>query len=211
MTADNRQARPEASEHSGASEGPTDEELMATLAAGDQQALGDLCLRYQNDIFRFCVHYLKDVERARDLAQETFIRVYVARARFDASRRFRPWVLCIARNLCLNELKRKKAVSMESLDEYASPARMEAGESFQSPMESPDMHVITDERRAKLAEVLATLDDDSRELVMLRFFEQLQAREIAEILGCKEGAVRTRLHRILKSLRTDYMDVRDDY
>lgn len=207
MTAEIRQANRE----DGAPGGPTDEELMAALATGDQEALGAICLRYQNDIFRFCLHYLKDVERARDLAQETFIRVYVARTRFDASRRFRPWVLCIARNLCLNELKRKKSVPMESLEEYASTARMDGGEMMPSGADSPDVHLIGDERREKLAEVLATLDEDSRELVMLRFFEHLQAREIAEILGCKEGAVRTRLHRILKALRAEYMDVRDDY
>src|SRR5690606_31897631 len=137
--------------------------------------------------------------------------VYAARARFDLDRRFRPWILCIARNLCLNELKRKKTVPMESLDEYASSARTDTGVMMPSSEDSPDVHLINDERRAQLAEMLAGLDDDARELVMLRFFEHLQAREIAEILGCKEGAVRTRLHRILKNLRAEYIDVRDDY
>jgi len=207
MTAENRPTS-----HDGVATGDvTDEALMAALATGDQEALGTLCLRYQNDIFRFCLHYLKDVERARDMAQETFIRVYIARTRFDAERRFRPWVLCIARNLCLNELKRKKSVPMESLEEYASTARTDTGAMLPAGSDSPDVHLIGDERREKLAEVLATLDEESRELIMLRFFEQLQAREIAEILGCKEGAVRTRLHRVLKALRAEHMDVRDDY
>jgi len=189
----------------------TDEELMVQLAEGRQEALGELCQRYQQDIFRFCLHYLKEVERARDLAQETFIRVYVARARFDASRKFRPWILRIARNLCLNEIKRKKAVAMDSLEEFASKARADSGEVFQSSTDSADVQLIGHERRAKLDELLATLDDESREIVMMRFFEKMAARDIAEVVNSTEGAVRTRLHRILKGLRNNYADWREEF
>jgi RNA polymerase sigma-70 factor (ECF subfamily) len=188
----------------------TDEELMAQLCEGNREALADLVLRYQNDIFRFCLHYLREVERAKDLAQETFIRVYVARARFDGNRKFRPWVLCIARNLCLNDLKRKKTVVMESLEEYASTARSESGEVFRDAADSPDQHMMAAERRELLDRALATLDDESREIVVLRFFQRMQARDIAEIVDSTEGAVRTRLHRILKSLRGKYEFIKDD-
>ncbi|MCL4693185.1 MAG: sigma-70 family RNA polymerase sigma factor [Candidatus Hydrogenedentes bacterium] len=191
-------------------ESQTDEELMCLLCDGTADALGTLVHRYQNDIFRFCLHYVRDVERAREMAQETFIRVYVARARFDASRKFRPWVLCIARNLCLNELKRKKAIPMESLEEYASSAREDTGEVLQSPSDGPDGLLMTAERYELLAEALASLDEESREIVTLRFFERMQARDIAEIVGSTEGAVRTRLHRILKSLRDVYQSAKDD-
>jgi RNA polymerase sigma-70 factor, ECF subfamily len=187
----------------------TDEELMALLCQGAANALGDLVQRYQNDIFRFCLHYVRDVERAKEMAQETFIRVYVARARFDAQRKFRPWVLCIARNLCLNELKRKKAVPMESLEEYASTARDESGEVLQSPGDGPDQTLMAAERQELLARALASLDEESREIVTLRFFERMPARDIAEIVGSTEGAVRTRLHRILKSLRDVYISEKD--
>lgn len=187
----------------------TDEELMRLLADGHKHALETLCLRYQNDLFRFCVHYLKDSERARDMTQEAFIRVYLARSRFDTKRRFRPWVLCIARNLCLNELKRKKAVPMESLEEYATDARNEHGELLRSEAGGPDESLMTKERHALLAEILDAMDPASRELVTLRFFEKLPARDIAEITDSTEGAVRTRLHRVLKSLRAKYADVED--
>ena len=188
----------------------TDEELMAQLCEGNREALADLVLRYQNDIFRFCLHYLREVERSKDLAQETFIRVYVARARFDGKRKFRPWVLCIARNLCLNDLKRKKTVVMESLEEYASTARSETGEVFRSAADSPDQHMMASERRELLDRALATLDDESREIVVLRFFQRMQARDIAEIVDSTEGAVRTRLHRILKTLRGKYEFMKED-
>jgi RNA polymerase sigma-70 factor, ECF subfamily len=187
----------------------SDEELMALLARGQDDALAALVVRYQNDIFRFCLHYVKDVEKAKDMAQETFIRVFVARARFDLERKFRPWVLCIARNLCLNDIKRKKTVSMESLEGYASSAREDTGELTPVAPDGPAELMMADERRAKLAEVLATLDEQSREIVMLRFFERMSARDIAEIIGSTEGAVRTRVHRIIKGLRAQYIDCRD--
>lgn len=183
---------------------------MALLSEGDQGALAELVRRYQNDIFRFCLHYVRDVERAKEMSQETFIRVYVARARFDANRKFRPWLLCIARNLCLNEIKRKKAVSMESLEEYASTARDESGDVLRYSADGPDQLLIASERRAMVAEALAKLDPESREIVTLRFFERMQARDIAEVVGSTEGAVRTRLHRILKSMRSIYMAEKDE-
>lgn len=183
---------------------------MALLSDGDQSALAELVRRYQNDIFRFCLHYVRDVERAKEMSQETFIRVYVARTRFDASRKFRPWLLCIARNLCLNEIKRKKAVTMESLEEYASTARDESGDVFQSSSDGPDQMMMAAERRTMVAAALAKLDPESREIVKLRFYERMQARDIAEVVGSTEGAVRTRLHRILKSMRTLYVAERDE-
>ncbi len=188
----------------------SDEELMALLSQGDQAALAELVRRYQNDIFRFSLHYVRDIERAKEMSQETFIRVYVARARFDATRKFRPWLLCIARNLCLNEIKRKKAVTMESLEEYASSARGESGDVLQSPADGADQQMMAAERQIMVTKALEKLDAESREIVRLRFFERMQARDIAEVVGSTEGAVRTRLHRILKSMRSLYVAEKDE-
>jgi len=179
----------------------SDELLMVRLSKGHDDALTDLMRKYQNDIFRFCLHYLRNVDVAKEMAQETFIRVYTARLQFDPARRFRPWVLCIARNLCLNELKRKKLVSMESIDQYASNSRDESGEVFQHSGEGADEILIAQERRQALDLLLSKLNTESRELITLRFFERMSAREIAEVIGSTEGAVRTKLHRVLTVLR----------
>ena len=190
-------------------DGKTDEALMAMLSRGADEALAELVQRYQNDIFRFCVYYVKEVERARELTQETFLRVFKARDRFDSARRFRPWLLCIARNLCLNDLKRKRTAVMESLEDYASNARSETGELFQSQADGPEALAVAGERRAALEQALNELEPEAREIVILRFFERMQAREIAEITGSTEGAVRTRLHRIMRRLRTYLTPQRD--
>ncbi|HOD95233.1 MAG TPA: RNA polymerase sigma factor, partial [Candidatus Hydrogenedentes bacterium] len=94
----------------------SDEQLMALLCEGNTNALALLVERYQNDIFRFCIHYLRDLEAARDAAQDIFLKVFAAKDKFDTSRSFRPWLLRIARNLCFNLLKRAQIVPMESLD-----------------------------------------------------------------------------------------------
>ncbi len=188
----------------------TDESLMAQLAAGKRKALEGLMERYQQDIFRFCLHYLKDTERAKDMAQETFIRVFTASDRFDPARRFKPWVRCIARNLCLNELKRKKTVPMESLEQYASSARVDSGRLMTTAEDAPDAFAMSGERRELLEEALHTLKEDAKEIVELRFFQRMSAREIAEIVGSTEGAVRTKLHRALHSLRKAYENHKSD-
>jgi RNA polymerase sigma-70 factor (ECF subfamily) len=189
---------------------PSDEALMAELQAGRESALAELVRRYQQDIFRFCLHYLKEVEAAKELSQETFLRVFTSCGRFDVERKFRPWVLCIARNLCLNELKRKKTVTMETLEEYASSARRESGDLFRYPGDGPDEAMMLQERREALRKVIGELNEDSRELLTLRFYERLSAKEIAEIVGGTEGAVRTRLHRLLMSMREKYAPRRDE-
>jgi RNA polymerase sigma-70 factor (ECF subfamily) len=188
----------------------SDEDLMAGLSAGREADLAELVRRYQQDVFRFCLHYLKDVESAKELAQETFIRIYTSCGRFDVERKFKPWMLCIARNLCLNELKRKKTVSMETLEEYASSSRDESGDLFRYSGDGPDEAIMAKERREALHKALEELNDDARELVTLRFFERMSAKEIAEVVGGTEGAVRTRLHRLLMSLREKYSARRDE-
>lgn len=179
----------------------SDEKLMSFLCEGDKEALVHLVERYQNDVFRFCLHYLGDMESAKEVAQETFLRVYTARERFDATRVFRPWMLCIARNMCLNILKRRKVVPMESLDEFEAGDGGAMRYSLAAATEHPLEGILTDERKRELLNIVNSLPHEVREVVVMRYFEQMSSREIAEVLETTEGAVRTRLHRALNQLR----------
>jgi RNA polymerase sigma-70 factor (ECF subfamily) len=183
---------------------------MQAVAEGAQEALGELVVRYQNDLLRFCMHSVRDVELAKELTQETFIRVYAARHRFDAQRSFKPWVLCIARNLCLNAIKRKRAIPMDSLEAYASSARADGAPLAERASDGPDEMLHAKERAQLVSEALDDLDAQAREIVVLRFFEKLPARDIAAVVDSTEGAVRTRLHRILKGMRAKMENIRDD-
>jgi RNA polymerase sigma-70 factor, ECF subfamily len=187
-------------------EDSADEDLLLALQEGEDSALEVLIRRYQNDIFRFCLHYVRNVETAKDVAQETFLRVYASRMRFDVQRRFQPWILCIARNLCLNELKRKKDVSVESLESFVSTEALGADHADTSPM----AQAVSHERRQALMRILDGLPETTREIIVLRFFERLSARQIAEVVGTSEGAIRTRLHRVLRQLRDQYINLREE-
>ncbi len=181
--------------------GRTDEEIMALVSRGETCALTELVLKYEDDMFRFSLYYLKDPDWARDMVQETFLRVFEACGRFDSRKKFRPWLLCIARNLCLNELKRKKALPVATFEAALDVAAQEAISAFHRVPDAPDAGLIAEERSNYLAEALEELDEESRELVLLRYFEKLSASEIGELVGCSAGAARTRLHRALKELR----------
>ena len=187
----------------------SDEGLMAQLSGGRDDALAELVKRYQNDVFRFCLHYLKNVDHAKEISQETFLRVYSARDRFDVSRKFKPWLLCIARNLCLNEIKRKKTVQMEALEDYASASREDNGALSAFSVDGPSDRLMAEERRQTLLHVLEALPVDAREIVNLRYFQRMSAREIAEVVDSTEGAVRTRLHRILRQLQDSCEHLKD--
>ncbi len=192
-------------------ESQSDEGLMDRLNHGEDEALAGLVERYQNDVFRFCLHYVKNVEVAKEMAQETFLRVYGARARFDVSRKFKPWMLCIARNLCLNELKRKKTVSMETLEEFASTGRQEDGGLLEAAADAPREQLMAKERRQALMHALDQLPTQAREIVVMRYFEHMSARQIGQVVDSTEGAVRTRLHRILRQLRDQCGAIKEDY
>lgn len=183
----------------------SDEALMTLLVRGEETAFVELIQRFQNDVFRFCFHYLRDVELAKEAVQEVFLRLYIAKDRFDTNKKLKPWLFCIARNLCLNEIKRQKLVWFESFDDNIDKNHKEKEETqneFQPARnETPFEKLIVKEKHRMLWNAINELPDEARELVVLRYFEKLQVRDIAEILGTTEGAVRTRLHRILRYLK----------
>lgn len=179
----------------------SDEQLMVSLCEGNTEALGLLVERYQNDIFRFCIYYLRDLEGARDATQDIFLRVFSARDKFDPSRSFRPWLLRIARNLCFNLLKRAQIVPMESLEaieeKESGASQYLQAKTAVNPLEG----ILASERRRVLLSLVDSMPEDMREVIVLKYFEQLQSREIADLLEVSEGAVRTRVHRAVAWLR----------
>ncbi len=183
--------------------GFSDEALMALVTKGEERAFVELVQRYQNELFRFCYHYLKNIEMAKECVQEVFLRVYIARDRYDTSKKFKPWLFCIARNLCINEIKRQQLVQFSSLegeDGFQIHETEEIVEKVNSGENHPGEMVLKEERYKVLWEEINKLPEDEKEIVVLRYFQKLHARDIAEIIGTTEGAVRTRLHRTLRYL-----------
>jgi len=182
-------------------ESATDESLMAATVQGNQAAFAVLVARHQADLFRFCMSLLKNPERARDAAQDAFLKAFSKAGTFDTDRSFRPWFFRVARNLCLNMLERDRLVAMSSLQDPAFSAFGEDGQVWESEGPDPASQALEDERNQQLLKAMERLPERDREIVQLRFFQNLCARDIATIVGSTEGAVRTKLHRTLKVLR----------
>lgn len=166
-------------------------ELAKRAKAGDKDAFGKIYNLFLEKIYRFIYYLVKDEDAAYDITQDTFVRAYQALPRFERKRgSFSTFLYTIARNLVID--KQRKRVSL-SLDlDLVGEVKYE--EDFEENIDSA-------ERSKKVHQVLGSLDRFEKELVVLRYFEEMSFKRIAKIVGKEEGAVRVRVFRILKNLK----------
>jgi RNA polymerase sigma-70 factor (ECF subfamily) len=166
----------------------SDEELMARLQAGDERALAQLMQRYQGPLYGFLSRRVGSA--ADDVFQETWIRIVRARERFDTERRFAAWLYQIANNLCRDRYRRVDAMR-RAVDSF----RVE-DETLRETPESPAL-AGQDAMRARLL----ALPDRLREVLVLRYYEDLGEEEMSRVLGVPRGTIKSRLHAAVKALR----------
>ena len=144
--------------------------------------------RYQGRVFALAYHYLGNREEARDVAQESFIRVYRGLDSFKGDS-FVAWMVTIARNCCfdrLRHLKARPALDGAPLDEHAETPAHGPG---------PETTTLTHERRQLVYRALDRMTEINREIIMLKDIQGLKQSEIAEALSLPLGTVKTRSHR----------------
>jgi RNA polymerase sigma-70 factor (ECF subfamily) len=165
--------------------------LIARAGEGDQAAFQELVERYQGAVYNLAYRMLGAPEEAEDAAQEIFVRIYRQLARYDRSRKFSTWVLAIATNYCIDQLRRRRLqlVPLENIIPWAR-AR-EAG---------PEREALDREASDELQTLLRRLPEKYRAVLILRYWEELSCAEIGEVLGVPEGTVKTQLHRARKAL-----------
>ena len=166
----------------------SDEELMARLQAGDERALEQLMQRYQGPLYGFLSRRVGS--SADDVFQETWIRVVRARESFDTERRFAAWLYQIANNLCRDRYRRVDAMR-RAVDSF----RVED----ETLRETPDDPALPD--RDSMRERVLALPDRLREVLVLRYYEDLGEEEMANALGVPRGTIKSRLHAAVKALR----------
>lgn len=177
---------------SGAVEG-SDEDLIRRGQDGDRDAFGRLVHRYQDRAFSLARRLTGDPAAAEDLAQEAFLQVYRALARFDPDRPFLPWLTTIVRNLARNAARKQVPTPVE----VGGDGRELADPRAPSP---PEQALRSERRRLVEAEV-ARLPERYREVVALRYLEDRPVREVAGLVGIPEGTVKTFLFRARDLLR----------
>lgn len=172
----------------------TDETLIAAVAWGDERALEQLCRRYERPLHRLLSRYTggHDVE---DLYQDTWLRAVRAAPRFDTSRRFSTWLFQIAVNLCRDWHRRTRP-------EVADPEHM--AELAVAPDARGQVEAGIDVRR-----LLDALPEPQRSVVILRYYHGLSEADVAEILDCPRGTVKSRLHNAMVRLATLVGDERE--
>lgn len=158
-------------------------ELARRAHHGDVAAFEQLVLRFQRPVHRLCWRMLRS-SAAEDLAQETFVRAFVHFDRFDPERPLLPWLLAIARRLCLDLLRRERLM----------PTAMELPASI-DPAPGPERQAALNEELSRLERALAGLDEGPREAILLFHLEGLSYRDIAAALEVPIGTVMTWLHR----------------
>jgi RNA polymerase sigma-70 factor, ECF subfamily len=171
----------------------SDEELMGQVRSGVGEMLGLLFERYQLPLFNFYLKLTGDRTLSEDLVQEVFFRMLKYRHTYRTETPFRAWMYQIARNARVDYLRRKKPET--NWEPEMSPAVMPTDTAQQT------------QEAALLHRALMRLPEDKREVLVLSRFQDLKYEEIAQLLGCEVGTVKTRVHRALQELRDIYQQL----
>lgn len=176
-----------------------DRHLIEEFQGGDEFAFVSLYNRYKGPIFAFCYKMLDDRELARDVMQETFLRVYENRDRLSNTVAFKSWLFTIARNQCLNQLRK---------DRWQVP--LENERDVVGRGDTPISQLEKSERVALVTRHINELKADYREVIVLREYQNLSYEEIAAITRSTISAVKSRLFKARRKLGTmmaPFMDV----
>jgi len=169
------------------------------LRQRDVALLQALVEQYQYRLVRYLIYFLGRRDLVDDLVQETWLRVLERGGQYDGRSRFEPWLFTIARNLAVDQMRRRKIFSLDSNDDP------DTGDVPISPIASgpsPFEEAARTEDAQRIAAALGSLAPIYREALMLRFQEDLSLQEIAAVAGAPVTTISSRIHRGLAALRT---------
>lgn len=179
-----------------------DAALMLRVKRGDRAAFAELVEKFKQPVMNFVFRSLRDEIEAEDVAQNVFIQVWKSRDRYERTAKFSTWLFTIARNLCLNEIRRRSRHPAESLDESHSenedqPARQYEDKNIFLPTED----LLHRELAKKIEEALAELPENQRTAILLCRKDEVSYEEIADILGCSLSATKSIIFRGREALK----------
>lgn len=177
----------------------TDQQLVERVQKGDKRAFDLLVLKYQHKIFAIIGRYVRDHSEVQDVAQEAFIKAYRALANFRGDSAFYTWLYRIAINTAKNYLVARNRRPPSS-DVEVEDAEFYAGSEALKDMETPERSLLRDELQAVVDQAIRDLPEDLRTAVTLREMEGLSYEDIAAIMDCPVGTVRSRIFRARESI-----------
>lgn len=164
-------------------------QLIKRAQAGDKDAFGTIYSLFYKRIYRYCKFNF--AQGPADICQGTFLRAYKSIHKFEEKKggSFQAYLFRIARNLIIDEKRKKPTVPLREYQEVESDENLES---------EVDKH----HENKNLHNALATLKEKDRQIIILRYFEEMTTAEVAKVVGMREGALRVRAHRILQKLKT---------
>ena len=187
-----------------------DHALLEATRTGDELAFQEIVRRYRNLITNFVYRMLNDYDRAVDLAQETFVRVYMNAERYQANYSFSTYIYRIASNLAISELRQRKRRRMVPIPTFFSDRDGEEVEIDlpDSRQVRADDAMIDDERKKAVSRAISSLPEKYRTVVVLRDIEGKSYEEISAVLKLSDGTVKSRINRarnLLKEKLKEYL------
>lgn len=189
--------------------GNSEQLLLERSKAGDVSAFEMLIEAYQKKIFNLAYRIVGNYDDAGDLAQEALIRIFRSIAGFKEQSSFSTWVYRITTNVCLDDIRKKKNKKVISLDEEI---RVEDGEMKRQIMSDdplPDEVAEKEEMRRLVNDAINTLPEEQRLVISLRDIQGLTYDEIAEVLDCPSGTVKSRINRARQALKNVLLKKRE--
>ena len=177
----------------------TDKELVRRVKQGDKQAFDLLFSRYQHKIMNLVSRYVREPEDVEDVTQEAFIKAFRALPRFRGESAFYTWLYRIAINTAKNYLVARSR-RPPGVDVDVDDAEFVDGSDALKESESPEAALARDELSTAINAAIAELPEDLRSAVTLREFDGLSYEQIAQIMGCPVGTVRSRIFRARESI-----------
>ncbi len=174
-------------EKDSAEESYSDDELIERIGLGDENAAETLINRYYAAILRYCRRHCHNLEKAEDLTQETFLKLFKNLSGYKGKKKFKAYLYTIANHLCIDESRKIQLYSLEQEEEI----RYECNE----------MRQIED--HSEIDYLMNVLSSEQKEAVILRFGEQLEFKEIAKIVGCNLRTAQSRVRNALKMMRKE--------
>jgi RNA polymerase sigma factor (sigma-70 family) len=178
-----------------------DAQDMARLARGHDASLNALMERHAEKLFHYLVRSLQDEADAADLAQETFVKIFQNRAKFDTQQRFSTWLYAIASNLVRDRYRWRSRHQQVSLDAEIDQTDSSLKDTLPATELRPDQTVQTEERADMVRKAVNNLPEELKQPLILAVYQELPQAEIATVLNCSVKAVETRIYRARQQLR----------
>ena len=179
-----------------------DAALMLRAKRGDRAAFAELVEKYKQPVMNFVFRSLRDEIEAEDLAQNVFLQAWKSRSRYRQTAKFSTWLFTIARNLCLNEIRRRSRHPAESIEEAHAEHEDLPRQQYEDKSQiAPPDKLLHGELAQKIEEALAELPEAQRTAILLCRQDELSYEEIAEVLDCSLSATKSLIHRGRETLK----------